>query len=240
MHFVASCLSERTRLGEYQRFDGIKFEIQIRSILQHAWAEIEHDLGYKGITSIPDAYKRNFNRVAALLESADLEFDRLKKDLIKYESEVADLIENEPETVTIDQASLMSFIHSNKIIQKALKIISQNVGCTFKPYLDYYQDTIVRFIGFFHINTIEDLNNLLKRNEKLYLEFTNELTKSFSREVLSESIVLVYLQHFLAALEEDQNLVIRYINFNSDLIGAPEGMYIECIRRAKATLSKLD
>ena len=32
---------------------GVPFEIQLRSVLQHTWAEIEHDLGYKTDFSLP-------------------------------------------------------------------------------------------------------------------------------------------------------------------------------------------
>jgi putative GTP pyrophosphokinase len=79
LHLVGLLETSRLKLTEYERYKGLKFEIQIRSILQHAWAEIEHDLGYKGKSSIPDSYIRSFNRLSALLETADIEFDRLKK-----------------------------------------------------------------------------------------------------------------------------------------------------------------
>jgi ppGpp synthetase/RelA/SpoT-type nucleotidyltranferase len=61
LHVVVSLNSERCKLTEYKKFENLKCEIQIRSILQHAWAEIEHDLGYKSKSSIPQQYKRNFN-----------------------------------------------------------------------------------------------------------------------------------------------------------------------------------
>jgi putative GTP pyrophosphokinase len=48
LHYVASFKPNRLKLREYSSFKKLKFEIQIRSILQHSWAEIEHDLGYKG------------------------------------------------------------------------------------------------------------------------------------------------------------------------------------------------
>ena len=47
VHYVATLSETRASLREWARFADRKFEIQIRSILQHAWAEIEHDLGYK-------------------------------------------------------------------------------------------------------------------------------------------------------------------------------------------------
>jgi ppGpp synthetase/RelA/SpoT-type nucleotidyltranferase len=63
LHFVASIKNPRDELPEYARFAGTKIEIQIRSILQHAWAEIEHDLGYKTAHAIPDSVRRQFAKV---------------------------------------------------------------------------------------------------------------------------------------------------------------------------------
>ena len=45
LHRIAMVSPQRGKLIEYLRFKDEPFEIQIRSILQHAWAEIEHDLG---------------------------------------------------------------------------------------------------------------------------------------------------------------------------------------------------
>ncbi len=61
------------------------FEIQIRTVLQHAWAEIEHDLGYKSPESIPLVARRRFSRLAGLLEIADSEFVELRRFLEGYE-----------------------------------------------------------------------------------------------------------------------------------------------------------
>ena len=234
LHFVVSCKNERIKLIEYKRFVNLKFEIQIRSILQHAWAEIEHDLGYKGITSIPDTSKRSFNRLAALLESADLEFDRLKKELDKYESEVEGLIKNDPENVSIDQTSLISFVKNNKTIIEAQKIISKNVGCQFIPNTDY-KGMIELFKDFFHISNISMLHNIVEENHFLYLEFVNEFTKNLKYHELTEQIMIFYLQHFLAAKEENQELLNKY--YQAASLGGYRDM-IKAIQSAKKNIAK--
>ncbi len=56
---------------------GLKLELQIRTILQHAWAEIEHDLQYKE-TQVRDAdIRRRFLLLAAQLESTDRELQSI-------------------------------------------------------------------------------------------------------------------------------------------------------------------
>ncbi len=80
LHFIAELRSDRLGLVEYSRFAGMRFELQVRSILQHAWAEIEHDLGYKADMALPREMRRRFSRLAGLLELADDEFSRLRQD----------------------------------------------------------------------------------------------------------------------------------------------------------------
>jgi predicted RNase H-like nuclease/ppGpp synthetase/RelA/SpoT-type nucleotidyltranferase len=57
--------------------------IQVRTVLQHAWAEFEHDIRYKG--SIPAAHvtelDRRFTLAAGLLELADREFSEIRNRL---------------------------------------------------------------------------------------------------------------------------------------------------------------
>ncbi len=68
----------------------VRVELQIRTVLQHAWAEVEHDLGYKGSETVPAQIRRRFSRVASLLEVADEEFVALRKATEDYARTVAD------------------------------------------------------------------------------------------------------------------------------------------------------
>lgn len=62
---------------ELQRFENKRFEIQVRTILQHAWAEIEHDDIYKNPHNISQELRRRFFLVSKVLEMADNELDNL-------------------------------------------------------------------------------------------------------------------------------------------------------------------
>jgi predicted RNase H-like nuclease/ppGpp synthetase/RelA/SpoT-type nucleotidyltranferase len=58
-------------------------QVQIRTVLQHAWAEFEHDIRYKG--TMPAEHARDFDRrftlAAGLLELADREFSTIRDRL---------------------------------------------------------------------------------------------------------------------------------------------------------------
>ena len=46
-HYIVSLNDARTSLPEYSRFAGLKCEIQIQTILNHAWSETTHNIIYK-------------------------------------------------------------------------------------------------------------------------------------------------------------------------------------------------
>lgn len=63
-----------------QRYDWIQdrvFELQVRTILQDAWATVEHYLAYKGANSVPDELRRDFSALAGLFHVADRSFQQL-------------------------------------------------------------------------------------------------------------------------------------------------------------------
>lgn len=77
LHFLVNIRSERVALAEYARFSGVTVEVQVRTILQHAWAEIEHDIQYKSPGSIPSEIRRRFMALSGMLEVADREFQAI-------------------------------------------------------------------------------------------------------------------------------------------------------------------
>jgi ppGpp synthetase/RelA/SpoT-type nucleotidyltranferase len=62
------------------------FELQIKTLFQHAWSEAEHDLAYKPITSLTRDQKRRIAFTAAQAWGADMIFDELNRDLNHIES----------------------------------------------------------------------------------------------------------------------------------------------------------
>jgi ppGpp synthetase/RelA/SpoT-type nucleotidyltranferase len=61
-----------------------KAEIQVRTLLQHAWASISHDRVYKSSFQVPPHLGRDLARVAAFLEEADARFGSCVSALDSY------------------------------------------------------------------------------------------------------------------------------------------------------------
>jgi putative GTP pyrophosphokinase len=95
IHYLVRIKSERTRLAEYGRFSGSIVEIQVRTILQHAWAEIEHDIQYKSSKAIPKEIRRRFMALAGMLEIADREFQAIQDADKQLEDRAISLVQHD-------------------------------------------------------------------------------------------------------------------------------------------------
>ena len=80
IHYIVSLMENRTTLTEYRKYQHFVAEIQVRTVLQHAWAEIEHDIQYISIETIPAPYRRRFLALAGLFEIADRELNSLQAE----------------------------------------------------------------------------------------------------------------------------------------------------------------
>jgi hypothetical protein len=100
----AALKSSRQELVEYRRSGSKPFEIHVCSMLQDAWAGIEKELGYDNAT-FPEEMKRDFYRVGALLEMADLEFLKIRSQLnSKYGWVEQAFLETPAEDVKVPEA----------------------------------------------------------------------------------------------------------------------------------------
>jgi putative GTP pyrophosphokinase len=88
IHCVCTLGKDRLALPENKDFAGCCFEIQIRTILQHAWAEFEHDRNYKFKGVLPDTLKRRLAIVAGNLELVDWTFQSIADSIDEYTFEV--------------------------------------------------------------------------------------------------------------------------------------------------------
>jgi hypothetical protein len=70
---------EREKLAEHTAFSGLKAELQIRTVLQHAWAVLDRKLRYNNEEDIPRQVRRKLFRISALLEIADENFSEIDK-----------------------------------------------------------------------------------------------------------------------------------------------------------------
>jgi ppGpp synthetase/RelA/SpoT-type nucleotidyltranferase len=82
-HLQFTLDAAREGIPAYTHLRGRNVQVQIRTVLQHAWAEFEHDIRYKGTVPAEHAhdFDRRFTLAAGLLELADQEFATIRDRL---------------------------------------------------------------------------------------------------------------------------------------------------------------
>lgn len=70
--------NEQAQLSEHKAYAQQAFELQIRTIIQDSWSELDHKIKYK--KSIPTNLKRRINILSALFELADREFLQIRNE----------------------------------------------------------------------------------------------------------------------------------------------------------------
>ena len=112
VHYVCDLGKDRAKLPEFSNIVGLKFEIQVRTVLQHAWAELAHDRNYKFSGKLPSVMERKLFLYAGMLELADKGFDELSDEIddyvesVKHETEIGNM------EVEITSISLEEFIEA--------------------------------------------------------------------------------------------------------------------------------
>jgi ppGpp synthetase/RelA/SpoT-type nucleotidyltranferase len=86
-NWVVTLSDARCTLPEYRRFAGLRCEIQVQTILDHAWAEMAHDTIYKPMTDVGfgaakvEAMRKRLRKVMQeFLQPAGYAFDKIASD----------------------------------------------------------------------------------------------------------------------------------------------------------------
>lgn len=83
-HYVVFMPDDWLNVPTFREFKGLRAELQIRTLAQHLWAAASHKLQYKRESSVPYPIRRSIHRVAALLETVDLELERVLSERDLY------------------------------------------------------------------------------------------------------------------------------------------------------------
>ena len=158
VHYVAKFDQNRCKLPEYERYKDLPFEIQVRSLLQHAWAEFAHDRNYKFGGKLPTKLERRFYLVAGMLEIADREFGAIATKIDKYVTEVRQVLRRGHLDIEITTASLTEYLTSR--FSRLAKIVSEESRYTGdKPLVK----TIVEELELFGISTLDQLDKIIPK-----------------------------------------------------------------------------
>jgi putative GTP pyrophosphokinase len=147
IHFVVELPEEWLTVPTFTAFSKLRAEIQVRTVAQHIWAAASHTLQYKQEVSVPTSVLRSIYRVSALLETVDLEFERVLNERDHYRSKLDTSLGN---VLNVDLLE--------KLLDELLP--SEN-----KDQNEQYSE-LLEDLNYFGINTSDAIKQLIEKHQE--------------------------------------------------------------------------
>lgn len=190
LHYI--CRLPKTIVNDpaMPKLNTIPLELQMRTTLQHVWSTIEHDTGYKGEVKIPQEYRRQFSRLAGMLELIDDEFSRLRTTLIDYRRQVQSLVASgKLDDVLLDTGNFRSYMKLRPFERLNKRIAAINQAEIFPTPLVSFIPVLKSF-GF---KTLGDVQQFITNySEEAYQLAVSQLAFT-DLDILSENVGLLNL-----------------------------------------------
>ncbi|MBI5288775.1 MAG: RelA/SpoT domain-containing protein [Chloroflexi bacterium] len=153
--------------------EGLRVEIQLRTVAQHLWAEASQVLQYKNEATVPPSILRSVYRVSALLEIVDLELERVLAERERYVARLK-AEENAP---TRDQPLNVDLLAAllDRVFPEA------NKDPRHEPYADALEE-----LRNFNLSSLDALERFLEANRAGAMEIEREFVAKNQRESLPD------------------------------------------------------
>lgn len=179
IHKIVSLNSKRNKLPEWESFSSLKAEIQVRTVLQHSWASISHELTYKKNYDIPKVLQRKLFRLAGLFELADEEFLAIRDEHNNLELSIKKISQsNKINTENINLLTLKFSFKKEKSIYSSIEKIAIDSGFLSKKYTvkdDNYLSQFILVADIVGLKQINEINELFTANIEKFKVYFKDL-----------------------------------------------------------------
>ncbi|GKX50623.1 GTP pyrophosphokinase [Budvicia aquatica] len=220
VHYVCDIGEGRKELSEYEFISNLKCEIQVRTVLQHAWAELTHDRNYKLGAKLPDHIQRKINLYSGMLEIADLGFAEIINEINQYSDSLSHKGLQEFTAQAIDSINLLAYVNE----------ICKQKGLILKPN-DTWDSSItselINELEHMGIKSLDEIGEIIPEN---YVEISNNQTSNniygFIRDMmLIKDYKLLYSipkLNWAISDNRDPEDIQKNIEFYSNFMPEPE------------------
>jgi hypothetical protein len=166
----------------------LRFEIQMRTALQHVWSTLDHDTAYKGGgVSIPREYQRQFNRLAGMLELIDDEFSRLRNVLTEYRRQMLALeASGQLDKVDLNADTFRHYLDTQPFARLNQRIAAINQAELYPvPMMPFLR--VLQKLG---IENLGEVNRLIEENSDHAYRLAVSQLGTTDLDILSENIGL--------------------------------------------------
>lgn len=168
----------------------LRFEIQMRTGLQHVWSAIEHDIGYKGSVKILPEYRRQFGRLAGMLELIDDEFSRLRTAMTDYRRHMQALVASgKLDEVPLNESTFRNYLEMNPLQKLNQRIAASNQA----EILPYPLMSFLPILEHFEFKTLGDVQRFIDEDSDAAYQLALSQLAFTDIDIISESIGLQHL-----------------------------------------------
>ena len=190
LHYICRIPESMYKDEKHPNVNKYRFEIQLRSNLQHTWATIYHDTGYKNDVEVPREILRTLNSLAGLLEIADNEFLRLRVSLDEYRRKVKSVVaDGKFDEIELDIESFNAYIQSgafDALNERIAQINNMEIEqVPYTPFLKVLKDIRCRTLG--------DVERLLKEHSEDAYQLALRSFNDMDIDIVSSSVGITNL-----------------------------------------------
>lgn len=180
------------------------FEIQMRTALQHVWATMNRDTGYKSGVEIPKEHLRNLNRIAGMLELADEQFSHIRREINDYRRNVQSLVASGNfDDVSLNGDTFRSYLALDPYRALITRIADINQAEVYKDNFIRYLDLLLKM----SFTTLGSLDRLKKECAEGAYQLALHQFAGTDLDILAYSVAL-------------QNLcIVHLINHDGSVLG---------------------
>lgn len=184
LHYICSLPKTLVDDASMPELNEYRFELQMRTALQHVWSTLEHDIGYKGI-KVPKPYLRQFSRLAGMLELIDDEFSRLRTSVADYRRNIQSLeVSGRLNEIPLTKESFRNYLYLRPFDRLNRRIAAVNqaeiVPAPVMPFLRVFEN--------FGFETLGDVSHFIDANEDDAYELALAQLALTDLDILSETV----------------------------------------------------
>ena len=188
VHYILKLSSIRNDLSEWEQYKNLRAEIQVRTVLQHAWGAINRKLAYERFEEVPKNLRRQLYRLSALLELGDIQFSDLRNKIERVREQYSKEVDKGELDIEIDSSSIEVYFSSKDQVLK-WQDIAENAGIKVLK-IDFDSkpiSSLIKIVNRANIKTIRELDSFLSNSAEWGKDFLSNLSKKASNEEYTPS-----------------------------------------------------
>ena len=187
LHLVCRLTASRRELIEWSKYQDMWVEIQVRSVLQHAWASISHKIDYKSASQAPNELRRGLFRLSALLELADEQFASLRDHTAALASTYQEGLASGDLDIELNLDSLTEYLRTRVDLLEWEKM---GLAAGMAPLQDRENDwadsrdigVLLEILQTLGLKRVEEVNRLIDNHRNEAPAILNEVAQAIQQE----------------------------------------------------------